>query len=541
MNSKLRTLNRFVARLSEDLMQAIFNKLDRVADIAAEGKIVVGLERAVFIFLLLMAAAMPHSIAATQIAWLTGMFLWFIRLTIKPRPAWPRTPLDLAIWLFFGLTVISSVLSYAPDISLDKLRGALLFLIVYFVAANVRTGRAARLLVTVLIASCMINVVWMPIERLLGRGVQIEGLAPQSPLTKAVLVNGDTLLKANGKKITRPEELVSEMENNETARIDFYRPDFYFWVEVKRADLLAGDNALQKLGVESWQKGRNWRSAGFYGHYTTYSEVLQLILSLAVGLWLALPDKRSWKSLILLATIIFMCLALLMTVTRASQGAFAVSALLMASLSANRKTVLAFLAALIPLAIIGMVVLQQSRGVGFFDQSDSSITWRETVYGEGVKLLTDNPRNMAVGVGMDSIKRYWQEWNLFDNGKLPIGHFHSTYLQIAVERGIPALAAWLLFIWVYLKMLRRLLKSNQLSLWHDRGIILGILGGFTGFLVSGLVHYNYGDQEVAMVFYFLMGIAASYYRDKCMTPHGAPVEEEQEDLTQSYLADTAPA
>jgi O-antigen ligase len=236
-----------------------------------------------------------------------------------------------------------------------------------------------------------------------------------------------------------------------------------------------------------------------------------------------------------------MCLALLMTVTRASQGAFAVSALLMVSLSANRKTVLAFLAILLPLAAIGVYILQQSRGVGFFDQNDTSITWRETVYGEGVKLLTDNPRNLLVGVGMDSIKRYWQDWNLFDNGKLPIGHFHSTYLQIAVERGIPALAAWLMFIWVYLKMLRKLLKSNQLSLWQDRGAILGILGGAIGFFISGMVHYNYGDQEVVMVFYFLMGIAASYYRDKVVTPHGVPVEEEPEDLTRSYLADIAPA
>jgi O-antigen ligase len=522
-------------------VQKILNKIDKIADIGADGPLIVTLDRGIFVFLLLMAAAMPHSIAATQIAWLVGMLLWFIRLAIKPRPALPRTPLDWAIWIFFALTVISSVLSYAPDISLDKLRGAALFLIVYYVVANVRTGRAARLLVFVLVGSCMINVIWTPVERVLGRGVQIEGVVPESPLAKALLYNGDTLLKAQGKKITTPDDLVAVIEKNETTTVDFYRPDFYFYVPVKRAELLPGATALEKLGVSNWHKSRNWRSAGFYGHYTTYSEVLQLILSLSLGLWLALPDKRSKYGLILIAMIAGMCLALLMTVTRASQGAFAVSALLMVSLSANRKTVLAFLAILVPLAVIGIYILQQSRGVGFFDQNDTSTTWRETVYGEGVKLLTDNPRNMLVGVGMDSIKRYWQEWNLFEGGKLPIGHFHSTYLQIAVERGLPALGAWLFFIWVYLKMLRRLLKSNQLSLWQDRGIALGILGGAIGFFISGLVHYNYGDQEVTMVFYFLMGIAASYYRDKCMTPLGEPAEEPQEDLTRSYLADIAPA
>ena len=34
------------------------------------------------------------------------------------------------------------------------------------------------------------------------------------------------------------------------------------------------------------------------------------------------------------------------------------------------------------------------------------------------------------GVGMDSIKRYAKDWRLFDDGKLPTGHFHSTPLQL---------------------------------------------------------------------------------------------------------------
>lgn len=38
------------------------------------------------------------------------------------------------------------------------------------------------------------------------------------------------------------------------------------------------------------------------------------------------------------------------------------------------------------------------------------------------------------------------------------------------------------------------------------GILLGCLGGLIGFFVSGLVHYNIGDGEVAMVFYLLMSV-----------------------------------
>ena len=46
---------------------------------------------------------------------------------------------------------------------------------------------------------------------------------------------------------------------------------------------------------------------------------------------------------------------------------------------------------------------------------------------------------MLIGVGMDSLKAHWREWGLFDQGSIPIGHMHSDFLQIAVERGIPAL------------------------------------------------------------------------------------------------------
>jgi hypothetical protein len=43
--------------------------------------------------------------------------------------------------------------------------------------------------------------------------------------------------------------------------------------------------------------------------------------------------------------------------------------------------------------------------------------------------------------------------------------------------------------------------------WIDRGIVLGALGGLIGFLTSGVVHYNWGDSEVVMIFYFIMGLS----------------------------------
>jgi len=121
-------------------------------------------------------------------------------------------------------------------------------------------------------------------------------------------------------------------------------------------------------------------------------------------------------------------------------------------------------------------------------------------------------------VGMDSTKRYVKEWNLYDNGGMPMGHFHSTPLQLLVERGLPALLLWLWVLWIYgrtvFKSKRQKLEgesskdeTRRITDWQTRGILLGCFGGMIGFFTSGLVHFNLGDAEVAMVFFMLMGLS----------------------------------
>jgi O-antigen ligase len=86
---------------------------------------------------------------------------------------------------------------------------------------------------------------------------------------------------------------------------------------------------------------------------------------------------------------------------------------------------------------------------------------------------------------------------------------HSNLLQLGLERGVPALLCWLLLLVVYARMLWRLARSKEIDDWVERGIVLGALGGLCGFFASGLVHYNWGDSEVVMIFYFIMGLTLS--------------------------------
>src|SRR4029079_7457271 len=82
------------------------------------------------------------------------------------HPSFARRTLEILLWAFFGWSVVTSLTSYAPDISLDKLRGAAVFLIFYFVYCNLRNFRAVRFAAFALIISCMVNVLWTPVQRL---------------------------------------------------------------------------------------------------------------------------------------------------------------------------------------------------------------------------------------------------------------------------------------------------------------------------------------------------------------------------------------
>jgi O-antigen ligase len=495
----------------------------------ALSKIAEGLDHAITFWLFAFAVCAPHSIAGTQTAWLCGLALWAARFLFPPRPRLPRTPIDYALLGFFILTVISSLFSYDPSVSIGKLRAASLFSIVYLVAGNVSSKRVLRLLAITLIASCMVNVFYTLGERVVGRGVRIEGVAANSPLKEAIFVredktedptpiqSGDILLEVDGRPVNRPELVLDALDdlddlpgdaNPGFALVKIYRVEWMPLLKVPRGRSLVGETALEKLGIKSWSRGREWRAAGFYGHYTTYAEALQLIASLALGLFIALRSKRGLGGALLLLAIIGLGAALLLTVTRASWLAFLLSAfVIVLAGTRNRRTAIVLAACALPIVLAGLFVLQRQRSVGFYDRNDQSITWRETVWREGFDLLRSKPRHLLVGVGMDSIKNHWREWGLFDNGRLPVGHMHSTPLQLAVERGIPALLFWIAFIAVYGLMLLRLARSRKVDDWTERGIVLGALGGLAGFIASGIVHYNFGDSEVVMIFYFILGLS----------------------------------
>lgn len=462
--------------------------------------------KAFHVCLFLLALSAPISIAATQTAWALAILVWLIRL-IFVRPKIRLAGFDLAVLAFVGLSLISSFFSYEPKVSLGKMAAVSLVTIVYLVSEYIKDRRTVHRLVAVVLISCFVACAYTFATQIMGKNLKVVSLTAESPLRSAGVAESYTILKANGLDVNSPDELyaaISQHSNDGVASIMVYRHELVDTYSLPTANLPPG---IEGLGILEWSRGRDTRASGFFGHYITFAEALQLIASLALGLLIVVPGGVFSRNRILLAVALAVYgVALFLTLTRASWLSFLISAGVMVLFGASRRTVLISIALVVPLVVAGLVFLQQKRQVGFLDLNDYSTTWRMMVWREGFDLLKSDPRHLAVGIGMDSIKTHWQEWHLFDDGRQPVGHMHSTPLQLALERGVPTLIAWIVWMFIYLRMLWRGLRRKDLE-WPSRGILLGAFGGTIGFLTSGLVHYNWGDSEVVMIFYLIMGLS----------------------------------
>lgn len=473
-------------------------------------------------FLLLFAAALPHSIAVAESAAGLAALVWLGGLVARRQRPKP-TPLDLPIMLFLLVSTLAAVFSLEPAVSVPKLASTALILIVPVTAGIVRTRRQALVLVLVVLGSASASagrVLW---EKAVGRGVDVVALTPDSPLARAGVWPRDVILACDGQTLRHPaqfEQLLAQHNPAAPLVCQALRTGIIPYQIIVPAAWLPPAATPTAWGYQV-KTGRWLRARGTYSHFVTYAEVMLQLAALALGLWLAYRPKWSGTGAGLLVVALLLAGALAATFTRASWAALALAGLAMVWMLVGWRLRLAALAAA-PLALLGLnELLLRWRGVGFYNPADLSTQYRELMWADGLRLIREHP---WLGVGMDTVLVRWRELGLRAYEQFGLhSHFHSTPIQLAVERGLLGLAAWLLLVGAYVVMLLRLLartKSAQ-DAW-SRGLALGIFGATCGFLASGLVHYNFGDSEVVMVWWLLAGVAVSLDRVTLTASSGAP-------------------
>ncbi len=233
--------------------------------------------------LVIYAGFAPHSIAFTQGAFLFGLLCWAIQIAITRRFKQSRSPVDIAVLGFFACCVISSFLSYDPLISIKGLRSPAFFLAFYLVSRNIKTLRFALLLAFLMIGSCLLNVAYSAGKLAIGRGVHINSIKADSPFAKEGLRVGDVILEVDGRQVKSAQEISDGVDSQRgRVRVKYQRGETVIDTTVsRRAIKRSSETGINRLGLDT-SPGRNFRISGFYSHYETYAEVLQLIAALAV-------------------------------------------------------------------------------------------------------------------------------------------------------------------------------------------------------------------------------------------------------------------
>jgi len=248
------------------------------------------------------------------------------------------------------------------------------------------------------------------------------------------------------------------------------------------------------------------RPQGALGHYMTYSGLVMLVTCAAAARILFTRD-RIWPSLMMPALLVVLGL----TFTRSALvGACAGMAFLLLLKDLRLMAVMPVLAALF-LALAPPQVT--SRFMSMFDAHDPTRVDRVTMLKVGSRMVATYP---LTGVGPARVRARVHDFLRPDEIDQGNPHLHNVPMQIAAERGLPALAAW---VWMMATLTVDMIR--RLKLPDSRFLAATALGCLVAMTAAGMAEYNFGDSEFLMLFLILITLPFASERDEASDAAGA--------------------
>ena len=165
----------------------------------------------------------------------------------------------------------------------------------------------------------------------------------------------------------------------------------------------------------------------------------------------------------------------------------------------------------IVVAVLAALALPQVRErlVGLKDvfstrSGDRYVLWTDTA----PSLFSEYP----LGMGWCAVKQ--RDFALYSSHPVQpkLNHLHNNLLQVRLELGWAGLIAWVFMmgagwfvLWVGAKR-----SSREGGPWKWLGA--GLVCGYTGLLINGMVESSFGDSEIMMLFCLILGSAVVLYQ-----------------------------
>jgi len=312
-----------------------------------------------------------------------------------------------------------------------------------------------------------------------------------------------------------------------------YRQLVWVWralfVESAVAGLVAaGQFVLQYRETRAEHPGQIYyymtltRIHGFMGHWMTFGGQQMLVFA-ALAAYLLLGTRGTWSEagnrapagatearpvsgrrarsfwLVIAAIVAF---SIVLNFTRGVW--IACGAALIYLVARWRARLLWALPVLALAAYLGAPSLVRDRLVSLVHPSaDPSVTARFEMWHVGLAMIRNHP---LVGVGPNNVNELYLTY-LRPGAYEPSWHehLHDDYLQLAAERGLPCLAAWLWFMgalaWQIFGVRGRLKREGRPVWMADAA-----LAAWLAFAVEGVFEFNFGTSPVLMVFLFVVSV-----------------------------------
>jgi O-antigen ligase len=246
------------------------------------------------------------------------------------------------------------------------------------------------------------------------------------------------------------------------------------------------------------------RPQGALTHYMTYSGVLMLVVCAAAARLVFGSRDRIWPALVMPALIV----ALSLTFTRNAWIGACVAVGILFVLRDFRLT------ALLPVIVAALFVLAPetliTRLTSTFNAQDPANQDRFAMLEIGARIVRDHP---LTGVGPNMVQEVYDTYRP-DYAVNPVNlHLHNVPLQIAAERGLPALGAWAWFVGAVVVALFRMFRQQR-----ERVLAASALAAMAAMLAAGLFEYNFGDSEFLMLLLVLITLPFAGARREAADP-----------------------
>jgi len=106
------------------------------------------------------------------------------------------------------------------------------------------------------------------------------------------------------------------------------------------------------------------------------------------------------------------------------------------------------------------------------------------------------------GVGVDNFQNFIDDYN----PDLGVNIAHNLFLNIAAERGLLGLAAFVGLVVMIFRVLWGALMSARTAPY--RVVAAAIIASFLGFFAHSQFDVSYYDYKILLMFWFLIGLAA---------------------------------